>query len=77
MEKNGLIDRRPDEKDARRNRLYITDKGKKTADECRYQVNKMQTALFKKFTASEQVMVQDVLERMLEGIKELENEKDE
>ena len=59
---------------ARCNRLYITPKGRKIAADCLKQVTIVQQAMFNCFSDEESKVVEDVLFRMLEGLKELEKE---
>ena len=54
MEKNGYIEKKQDEKDSRKSRIYFTEKGKSISEDCHKRLNKFcdcldeQTEILKK-----------------------------
>lgn len=77
MEKNGLLYRKEDPEDARCNKVYLTDKGKKVAKECEEIISRIQDALFSQFDETEKREAENIFSKMCYGLKTLErNEND-
>lgn len=70
MQKNGLIVKVVDERDARRYCLFVTDKGKAVAKACAIEVEAVQNCLFSSFTENELEQANNLFNRMLESLNE-------
>lgn len=71
MEKDGLVERRPDPDDRRATRIVLTDKGEKRfADVSAHHRDTVHRVFTSKVTAEEAAVIVDVLERVLDGLRE-------
>ena len=77
MAKNGLVERRQDEKDQRVMRIFLTDKGKDTAQELREATREIEEECFAGFSREEILLlkrlamqVRDNLSKALGGLPE-------
>jgi DNA-binding MarR family transcriptional regulator len=64
MEKNKLLQRRPDSKDQRKSRVFLTDKGRVTLEEVRKALRISETQCFDGFEEEEKVILLQYLQRM-------------
>jgi len=64
LEKNELIERRPDEKDQRVSRVYLTDKGKAAHTEVKKALKVMEARCFADFTPEEEELLRKLLMQM-------------
>ncbi|MGM9552586.1 MAG: MarR family winged helix-turn-helix transcriptional regulator [Clostridia bacterium] len=71
MEKNGLIERRPDEKDLRVMRVYITEKGKEIQKKCDEAICAMEEELYSDFTKEELEIFVHLLEKKRDKLKKM------
>lgn len=71
MEKNGLIDRRPDEKDLRVMRVYITEKGKEIQKRCDEAISAMDEEMYEDFTKEELESFARLLEKKRDKLKKM------
>lgn len=71
MEKNGLIQRKPDEEDLRIMRVYITDKGREVNAKCEEAIGKMEREIYDVFTEEEFEAFKYLLRKKRDRIKEL------
>ncbi len=71
MEKNGLIERRNDEKDLRVMRVYITEKGREIIRKCDDAIEKMENELYETFSDEEIDMFYSLLKKKSDRLKEL------
>lgn len=69
MEKTGLVERKPDERDQRISRVYITDRGRSVHDEAKQVLKTLETQCFAGFTAEEKVLLRRFLLHMYENLK--------
>lgn len=69
MEKNGLVQRRPDPADQRVSRVYLTGKGRRAHQEIRDIIDRMEGVSFEHFTAEEKVLFRRLLVQMYENLK--------
>lgn len=65
LEKAGCITRRPDESDARGNRLSVTEKGRQASRECRSGFDSVDAEMFAGFTSEEIEQLTLYLDRMI------------
>ncbi|NOU92099.1 MarR family transcriptional regulator [Paenibacillus sp. LMG 31456] len=68
-EKNGLVERRPDEKDQRISRVYLTDKGREAHEEVRNAFKIMEAQCFENFTDEDQELLRRLLMQMYDNLK--------
>ena len=68
LEKAGYVARQPDEKDARRNRLFITDEGKQRMEENRRQFGALDKAMFAGMTEEEVEHFRVTCQRMFDNL---------
>lgn len=69
MEKNGLVERKPDERDQRISRVYLTDKGRKAHEEVEEVLRRLEAKCFERFTQEEKVLLRRFLLHMYENMK--------
>ena len=70
MEKNGLLTRRQDEKDARSMRVYITDNGRKMHTDIVAARKKMEADMFRGFTDEEKAAWWRLVAHMCANLRE-------
>lgn len=70
MEKNGLIEKRKDEKDSRKSRIYFTEKGRKICKECKDRFGKIQKQVQDYFTEEEQEELKRLLNKFCDCLDE-------
>lgn len=58
MEKEGLIQRKKDEKDQRISRVYITDEGRKTCKQANEMMEKMEDDMFLNVSSDEKIIME-------------------
>ena len=75
MERVGFIQRTPDPKDTRRNRITITEKGRKASHACHQEVMHLGDTLFSQVTAEDEKHLTDLLRRMYQSLLELREEE--
>lgn len=69
MEKNGLVKRRPDERDQRISRVFLTEKGRKAHEQVREVLKTIEVQCFARFTPEEKVLLRRFLLHMYENMK--------
>jgi DNA-binding MarR family transcriptional regulator len=69
LERMGLIERKPDPNHARIFRAALTDDGRRTAERCRADSQRIQRAMVAGFDEDEKAMLIDLLERFLHRAK--------
>ena len=70
MEKNGLIERRKDEKDSRKSRIYFTDKGRNICEEYKDRFGEIQKQVQDYFTEEEQEEMKRLLNKFCDCLDE-------
>ena len=70
MEKNGYIEKKQDEKDSRKSRIYFTEKGKNISDECYQRFLMIQKTLQEYFTKEEQNELERLLNKFCDCLDE-------
>lgn len=70
MEKNGYIEKKQDEKDSRKSRIYFTEKGKNISDECYQSFLMIQKTLEEYFTQEEQKEIERLLNKFCDCLDE-------
>lgn len=65
LEKSGLIERRPDEKDQRKTRIYLTNQGKEIIEKSRACVSENEKLLFRGFSESEICLMKRFFDQMI------------
>ena len=70
MEKNGYIEKKQDEKDSRKSRIYFTEKGKNISDECYQRFFRIQKTLQEYFTKEEQKELERLLNKFCDCLDE-------
>lgn len=70
MEKNGYIEKKQDEKDSRKSRIYFTEKGKNISDECYQSFLMIQKTLEEYFTQEEQKELERLLNKFCDCLDE-------
>lgn len=71
MEKNGLIERKSDDKDLRIMRVYITDKGRKVQEKCDEAIENLEKEIYAGFTADEIQEFKRLLTKKRDRMKEI------
>ena len=69
MEKNGLIERRSDEKDLRIMRVYITPKGLQVQKKCDEAIEEMEKKIYETFTREEIERFRELLTKKRNSLK--------
>ena len=69
MEKNGLVERKPDEKDQRITRIYLTEKGKQLDIQVKQALKKMEDELLEGFQESEVCLLRRFFQHMIENVQ--------
>jgi DNA-binding MarR family transcriptional regulator len=77
LEKSGMVYKRPDEKDQRINRIYLTQKGKNLKEDMRIMMDDNRQKLIRGFSEQEQEQMKDYLRRMVENLASSLNPGDE
>lgn len=75
LEKIGLVEKKNDEFDMRKTRIYITEKGKELAKEIQEINVKIKEQLFNDFTEDELCMLEKLYKHMLENLEKAGNEE--
>lgn len=70
LEKSGMVERRADEKDQRRCRIYLTRQGKEVISSGKKCVEEKEALVFQGFTESEQCLMKRFLDQMIENLTE-------
>lgn len=70
MEKQGLIERRPDEQDQRIMRLYLTEKAENCLEQVWDVINKTEEMLVSGFSIEEKILLRRFLLQMLDNLKQ-------
>ncbi|TDF94497.1 MarR family winged helix-turn-helix transcriptional regulator [Paenibacillus piri] len=68
-EKNGLVERRPDEKDQRMTRVYLTEKGEGIHNEVVKALQLMEALCFEHFSGEEQETLRRLLLKMFDNLQ--------
>ena len=76
LERQGYVARRTDEKDTRRNRISITQKGRDALESGMRAFQRVDDALFRGFTPGEREQVQAFHRRMLDNLYQIGGGKD-
>ncbi len=69
MARSGLIERRPDPKDQRVSRVYLTENGKRLRAEALETIKTIEEECFRSFTAEEQLILRKLLIQMRDNLK--------
>ncbi len=69
MEKNGYISREPEQEDARRNRMELTDKGRAAVEGCEAALLAVSERMLAGFTPGEQGLLVEFRARMLNNLR--------
>ena len=75
MEKNGLIDRKPDPNDRRHNTLFLTKKSESTVDAIIEEILQLRKIMFKGLSKEEQESMRPLLKKIIDNA-EMVLEKD-
>lgn len=70
MEKNGYIEKKQDEKDSRKSRIYFTEEGKNISDECYQRFFRIQKTLQEYFIKEEQKELERLLNKFCDCLDE-------
>ena len=70
MEKNGYIEKKQDEKDSRKSRIYFTEKGKSISEDCHKRFAMIQQKLQEYFTKEEQEELDRLLNKFCDCLDE-------
>ncbi len=76
LERQGYVARRTDERDSRRNRISITQKGRDALHSGMQAFQQVDDAMFRGFTPEEREQVQAFHRRMLENLYQIGGDKD-
>ena len=69
MEQSGYVRREPEQEDARRNRVELTQKGRSAVEECEQAFLAVSQRMLAGFTSEEQAMLVDFRGRMLNNLR--------
>lgn len=70
LEKSGMVERRTDEKDQRRCRIYLTRQGKEVINSGKKCVEEKEALVFQGFTESEQCLMKRFFDQMITNLAE-------
>ena len=68
LEKAGLVMRKPDERDARRNQLFITDEGMRQMEENRQRFDQLDRKMFSDMSDEEVIAFRRACEKMFDNL---------
>lgn len=74
LERGGYVHKAPDPKDARRNRVSITEKGTEACLQCVRVFDAVDDQLLQGFSEAEQEQVQEYFQRMLDNLRQIGGE---
>lgn len=69
LEKGGLIERKSDEQDQRKIRIYLTERGRELIEKAQCQVEKSEKIIFKGFSESEKCLMKRFFDQMLANLE--------
>ncbi|MEA4955681.1 MAG: MarR family winged helix-turn-helix transcriptional regulator [Pseudoflavonifractor sp.] len=72
LERSGYVERRTDEKDARRNQVALTDKGHRAVELCGQSFRAVDGRMLAGFSTEERKQLSDYLRRMIENLGGIE-----
>ncbi len=75
LEKAGFLYKKPDEKDQRVTRIYMTEKGKETKAKALERIRKNEAVMLEGFSEVEQCLLRRFLEQILENIDKIRQEE--
>lgn len=76
LEKAGYVTRRPDEKDGRKNLVFITEKGREAVLTSRCVLNSVDSHMYFGFSTEERQQLQQFHQRMLENLYQIGGDDD-
>lgn len=74
LEKAGFLYKKPDERDQRVTRLYLTEKGKETKAKALQRIRENESVMLEGFSDAEQCLLRRFLEQILENIDRIQPE---
>lgn len=77
MEKTGLVERRPDAKDQRITRVYLTDKGRSALDSVGAAIQSVEARTFEGFLPEEKLLLRRLLMQMQQNLNASDSLADE
>ena len=75
LEKAGFLYKKPDEKDQRVTRIYLTEKGKETKAKALERIHKNEAEMLEGFSEAEQCLLRRFLEQILANIEKIQPEE--
>lgn len=75
LEKAGFLYKKPDEKDQRVTRIYLTEKGKETKEKALERIHKNEAVMLEGFSEAEQCLLRRFLEQILANIEKIQPEE--
>lgn len=75
LEKAGFLYKKPDEKDQRVTRIYLTEKGKETKAKVLERIHKNEAVMLEGFSEAEQCLLRRFLEQILANIEKIQPEE--
>lgn len=75
LEKAGFLYKKPDEKDQRVTRIYLTEKGKETKAKALERIHKNEAVMLEGFSEAEQCLLRRFLEQILVNIEKIQPEE--
>ena len=75
LEKAGFLYKKPDEKDQRVTRIYLTEKGKETKAKALERIDKHEAVMLEGFSEAEQCLLRRFLEQILANIEKIQPEE--
>ena len=75
LEKAGFLYKKPDEKDQRVTRIYLTEKGKETKAKALERIHKNEAVMLEGFSEAEQCLLRRFLEQILSNIEKIQPEE--
>ena len=75
LEKEGFLYNKPDEKDQRVTRIYLTEKGKETKAKALERIHKNEAVMLEGFSEAEQCLLRRFLEQILANIEKIQPEE--
>ena len=74
LEKAGFLYKKPDEKDQRIARIYLTEKGKETKARALQRIRENESVMLEGFSETEQCLLRRFLKQILENIDKIQPE---
>lgn len=71
LEKSGIVERKADENDQRKSRIYLTDRGRQLSLSVKEKINECEFSMFNNFTDTELCLMRRFFDQIIENLEKL------